>query len=157
MNARKHPTSMIHLVGVQLLAAGACLILAAPPAFALDPGAGPAKESAATPGTTGAKQHAATPGAVAGGAPGMTIYIDPTTGALLSEPAPGSVPLQLTPQLQNAFSTSHQGLVETPAPGGGVKVDLQGRFRSPLMATTDANGKVRIQHLQETPPDDAKK
>lgn len=81
----------------------------------------------------------------------MMIHIDPRTGALLREAAPGSVPLQLTPQLRNAFSTSHQGLAEVPiaAPGVGVKVDLQGRFQSPLIATTDASGNLKIQHLGE--------
>jgi hypothetical protein len=89
----------------------------------------------------------------------MVIYIDPRTGSLLKEPALGSVPLQLTPQVQSALSTSHQGLVETPiaGPGGGVKVDLQGRFQSPLIATTDANGKVRIHHLDEVPGTDGKR
>ncbi len=83
----------------------------------------------------------------------MVIYIDPQTGALLKEPAPGTVPLQLTPQLQNALSTSHHGLIEepSPVPGGGVKLDLQGRFRSPLFVTTDASGKLRIRHLPEIP------
>jgi hypothetical protein len=86
------------------------------------------------------------------GAPGFKVYIDPGTGRLLKEPAPGSVPLQLSPREQNARSTSQQGLTEvtSPTPGGGVKVDLQGRFRSPLIATIDANGKVRMQHLDET-------
>jgi hypothetical protein len=81
------------------------------------------------------------------------IYIDPQTGAILPEPAPGSVPLQLSPQQQNAFSTSHEGLVEVPSavPGGGFKLDLQGRFQSPLIGTVDANGKVRIHHLGEPP------
>jgi len=96
---------------------------------------------------------AETPHAVPETAPGMTIYIDPQTGAILRQPAPGTVPLQLTPQLQNALSTSHQGLLETPGPvsGGGVKVDLQGRFRSPLFVTIDANGKVKMRHLDEAP------
>ena len=91
----------------------------------------------------------AVPGVVAG----MTIHVDPKTGAILKEPAPGSVPLQLTPQLRNALSTSHQGLVEAPAdvPGGGVKLDLQGRFQSPAIVTTDPDGKVRMQHLHPTP------
>ena len=85
--------------------------------------------------------------------PGMVIYIDPQTGAILREPAPGTVPLQLTPQLLNALSTSHQGLVEAPSAvaGGGVMLDLQGRFQSPLFVTIDANGKVKMQHLDETP------
>jgi hypothetical protein len=87
------------------------------------------------------------------GAAGMTIHVDPQTGAILKEPAPGAVPLQLTPQLRNSLSTSHQGLVETPsaAPGGGIKLDLQGRFQNPLIVTTDANGKLKMQHLDETP------
>jgi hypothetical protein len=85
------------------------------------------------------------------GSAGMVIYIDPQTGALLNEPAPGSVPLQLTPRLRRALSRSQQGLVEVPSPlsGGGVKVDLQGRFASPHIATIDATGKVRIQDLPE--------
>ena len=82
---------------------------------------------------------------------GMLIHIDPQTGTILKEAAPGSVPVQLTPNLRNALDTSHQGLVEVQgsAPGSGVKVHLQGRFRNPLFATTDANGKVTIEHLRE--------
>ena len=93
------------------------------------------------------------PAAVAGEAAGMTIYIDPQTGAILKEPAPGTVPLQLTPQLLNALSTSHQGLAETPSSvaGGGFKLDLQGRFQNPLIVTIDADGKLKMQHLGETP------
>jgi hypothetical protein len=93
------------------------------------------------------------PAAVSAGAPGMTIHVDPQTGAILKEPAPGTVPLQLSPQLLNALSTSHQGLVETPSSvaGGGIKLDLQGRFQNPLIVTIDANGKVKMQHLGETP------
>jgi len=84
-------------------------------------------------------------------ASGMVIYVDPQTGDLLKEPAPGSVPIQLTPQLQNALSTSHQGLVEVPGStaGGGVKVDLQGRFRSPMISTVGGDGKVGTVHLRE--------
>ena len=83
----------------------------------------------------------------------MAVHIDPQTGRFLKEPVPGTVPLQLTPQVQNASSTSHEGLVEAPSavPGGGIKLDLQGRFQSPLIATIDANGKVRMQHLGERP------
>jgi hypothetical protein len=82
---------------------------------------------------------------------GMMIYIDPTTGQLLKEPAPGAAPLAVSPALDNARSTSHQGLVEVPSavPGGGVKVDLQGRFQSPLIGAIDADGKVRMHHLHE--------
>ena len=41
-------------------------------------------------------------------------------------------------------------------PGGGVKLDLQGRFQSPLIATVDENGKVRMQHLGEPAEPDHK-
>jgi hypothetical protein len=87
-----------------------------------------------------------------GGTPGMVIYVDPQTGAFVKEPAPGTVPVQLTPQLRQALSTSHQGLFETPSPlpGGGFKLDLQGRFQNPLFATIDADGTLRVKHLRET-------
>ena len=89
----------------------------------------------------------------------MTVYIDRQTGALLPGPTPDTVPLQLPPEMQNALSTSDQGLVEVQSsePGGGVKVYLHGRFQSPLFAITDANGKVKIQHLHEIPGTDDKK
>jgi hypothetical protein len=90
---------------------------------------------------------------VPGGGSGMIIHIDPQTGVFRRQPAPGTVPLQISPQTLNALSTSHQGLVEVPssAPGGGIRVDLQGRFQSPLFATVDRDGKVRIGHLHEGP------
>jgi hypothetical protein len=34
-------------------------------------------------------------------------------------------------------------------PGGGVKLDLQGRFHSPLAATIGPDGKLKMQHLGE--------
>jgi len=87
------------------------------------------------------------------GASGMKIYIDPQTGAILKEPPPGSISVPLTPEMQNALSSSDQDLVEVPSPvpGGGVKVDLQGRFQNPVFATTDADGKVKVLHLPGTP------
>jgi hypothetical protein len=93
------------------------------------------------------------PAAVPEGTSGMIIHIDPQTGELRRTPAPGTVPLQLSPQERNAFSTSHQGLVEVPSsvPGGGVKLDLQGRFQSPLAVTIDPDGKLKMQHLGEPP------
>jgi hypothetical protein len=92
-----------------------------------------------------------------GSAPGMRVYIDPQTGGFLSEPPPGVTLPELSPGERNALSTSHQGLVETPStvPGGGVGLDLQGRFQSPLTATVGPDGKVTIQHPRlETPPSD---
>lgn len=145
MNERTHRSSG-WLAG--LLTTAACFSVAAPPVF-------PGESEPVSSGQVEASAPQPPPdkGALAGGAAGMVIYIDPQTGAILKEPAPGTVPLQLTPVLQNAFSTSHQGLVEVPSavPGGGVKVDLQGRFQSPLLVTIDANGKAKMQHLDEIP------
>ena len=107
-----------------LFAAGACFAVSPPPAFPAD-----------------------------GDASGLMIYVDPHTGAILKGLAPGTVPLQLSPELRNALSTSHDGLVEVPSPlpGGGVKLDLRGRFQSPLFVTIDATGNAKILHLHEIP------
>jgi hypothetical protein len=134
-----------------LLLAGAGFAVAAP-AFA-------AGNESATVGQTqtmleecSEQPLAVTPATVPGGGSGVMIYVDPKTGQLLKEPAPGTAPLAVSPALDNARSTSHQGLVEVPSPvpGGGVEVDLQGRFQSPLIGTIDADGKLRMHHLHET-------
>ena len=94
------------------------------------------------------------PRIAAAGEPSMTIYQDPTTGQFVPPPdsPPGgrAVPLS-TPSAGS--STSHTGLVERPSvvPGGGVVIDLQSRFRSPLTATVDADGKVTIHHQSSSP------
>ena len=126
MKRRTYGARVTRRLLTSLLAAGACFV-AAQPAF------------------QGERQPAP--------AGGMTIHIDPQTGTILKEPAPGTVPLQLTPELQNRLSTSDTGLVEVPSalPGKGVKIDLQGRFQSPLIVTIDANGQVKMQHLDEAP------
>ena len=131
---------------IGLLAASAYLVVVAQPAF---PGDSQPAHSEQT------ERAAAVPGSTSG----VTIHIDPQTGTILKGPAPGAVPLQLSPAVQNALSTSHQGLAEVPSPfhGGGVKVDLQGRFRSPSLATIDSNGNVRILHPDEIPGSDEHK
>ena len=92
-------------------------------------------------------------GASKGNSPGMRIYIDPQTGKLVSTPPPGQEPVPLSPQEIHAMSTSSEELVEVPSakPGGGVTVDLQGRFQTPLIATIDANGKLKVQHADKLP------
>ena len=147
---RKNVTRRLLL---SLLAAGTCVTVAARPA---SPGEGQPASAGRTETEAGAslpEPLARTPVALPGGASGMVIHIDPQPGALLKEPAPGTVPLRLTPQLLNALSTSHQGLVEVPiaVPGGGVKVDLQGRFQNPFLATIESSGKLKIQHLHDLP------
>jgi hypothetical protein len=151
MKGRAHRKRATQKLLAGLFAAAPCLAVTAQPAF---PGEGqPACSEQTRSDATASQQPTEKPATAPNGAAGMMVYIDPQTGAILKEPAPGSVPLQLTPQLQAAFSTSHQGLVEVPnsVPGGGVILDLQGRFQSPVFATIDANGKVKIQHLREMP------
>ena len=110
-------------------------------------------------GTSVPQPSAEKPAAVPVGASGMKIHIDPKTGAFLEEPAPDQTSLELSPQLQNTFSTSHEGLVEMPSsePGGGVMLDLQGRFQSPLIGTINTDGKVKMQHPNEMPEPHDKK
>jgi hypothetical protein len=129
----------------------ACFAVTAQPAFPEETPLVSSGQTRTGTGTNVPQPPANTPAAVPQGAAGLRIHIDPKTGAILREPAPGTVPLQLTPQEQSALSRSTQGLVEVPSsvPGGGVKVDLQGRFQSPLIVTIDANGKAKMQHLDE--------
>lgn len=106
----------------------ACILMAAQPALSAD-GPPPAP---ATPAQSGGASAPRPPA-------GLTVHVDPKTGEFVATPAPGTPPLSLTPEEQNAFSTSHQGLAEVPvttAPGGGYKLDLKGRFQSPQGVTT---------------------
>jgi hypothetical protein len=72
-------------------------------------------------------------------AAGLRAYRDPTSGVLLPKP-PAAAQHAFVPDA--AVSSSAAGLVEQPAPGGGVMVDLQGRFHSHMSATVAADGSV---------------
>ena len=150
MKGRRYGKQVTRRLLTSLLGVAACFAVTAP-AFSEEGSPFSSGETQTGSGTSVPQPPAEKPAAVPEGAAGMKVYIDPKTGAILREPAPGTVPLQLTPREQNALSTSHQGLVEVPSsvPGGGVKLDLQGRFQSPLFVTIDANGKVKMQHLDE--------
>jgi hypothetical protein len=130
-----------------LLGVTACILVMARPAVS-----GEADPSVPGQAKTGSNS-AAVPDA------GLKIYIDPQTGAIRRDPAPGTVPLELSPELKDAFSTSHEGLTEVPStvPGGGFKLDLKGRFQSPLVGTIDADGKLKMQHLGEPAESGSKK
>ena len=82
---------------------------------------------------------------------GLRVYIDPETGALTTPPA-GERRFDSVELLQ-AMDTSHEGLEErpSPVPGGGMIVDLKGRFQSTVFATLDSDGNASITH---TPPAD---
>ena len=62
-------------------------------------------------------------------AQGLRVYRDPKTGRLGSPP-PGVQPPGLSIAEQHMLNRSDQGLQSRALPGGGVAVDLQGRYRS---------------------------
>jgi hypothetical protein len=80
----------------------------------------------------------AAPGAAPATSAGRWIRVDPQTGERKAGPMPGSARGAIA--ADPAFDTSSQGLVEEPAPGGGVMVDLGGRFRSAVTATVGPDG-----------------
>ena len=84
---------------------------------------------------------------------GLMAFVDPATGKLV-EPSAADLAafFARNPELRKALSTSTEGLTEVPLPGGGYKVDLQGRFRSTIVATVGPDGKPRLGHLVVTPP-----
>ena len=116
-----------------VIAVGVC-VLTGPVLGLAEPGSEPGTNAA----TSGA------PGAADPGRAGSWIHVDPRTGKRVPRPA-GAAAVPPAP----AFSTSHQGLVEKPAPGGGIMIDLQGRFRNAATATVGADGTV---HRDCVPP-----
>ena len=68
--------------------------------------------------------------------PNMVTYIDPETGELISAPASGQAL-----ELGDAVNTSDEGLVlqPSPVPGGGVMIDLQGRYQNTVIVTGDSD------------------
>jgi hypothetical protein len=76
-------------------------------------------------------------------AAGRKIVVDPVTGQRIPSRAQVTI-VPLPPQAENALSTSGEGLQETRGVtrAGGMKIDLQGRFRSSVVATVGADGKV---------------
>ncbi len=94
--------------------------------------------NAATSGAPDAATSSA-PGATGPGRAGQWIHVDPQTGERVAPPTTRAA-IAADP----AFSTSPQGLVEQPDTGGGVMVDLKGRFRSAATATTGADGNADL-------------
>ncbi|MGH7825879.1 MAG: post-PEP-CTERM-1 domain-containing protein [Candidatus Binatia bacterium] len=84
-------------------------------------------------------------------ASGMRIYIDPKSGEI-SKPPPQPLPVE---RLQRSLEAAKEPPMElreslSPRPGGGVMIDLKGRFRSSLRAVRDADGKLSLTHEPET-------
>ena len=115
-------------------------VVASLAALAAARGAGPAPACDAAPGA------AATSG-VSVAAQGMVVHRDPATGKLGSRrpirPPPDTVPFAV----RQAAPSSPVALPETPGttPAGGVKVDLEGGFDSPMRVTLGADGKAHVE------------
>jgi len=80
-------------------------------------------------------------------APAIIVHIDPQTGRIItppSAPSSGQVPQSPLDTSKKPLPDLHQTL--SPVPGGGVMIQLDERFRTPLTATVDADGKVRFEH-----------
>ena len=100
------------------------------------------RHDARTPASTASTTPAVTPAHAAG----LTIHLDPATGAILEQPAPGASKLEVPASIAARWSTSDEGLIEQPNPSGGkgTYVNLQGRFENGMVATVDANGALNV-------------
>ena len=76
---------------------------------------------------------------------GRMAYIDPVTGELTSTPPVGQPKL---PQAQQSVGTLPpvQFITHTD---GTVQAKLNGRFRSPLMATVGCDGQLALEHAKQ--------
>lgn len=104
----------------------------------------------AVPETVQTRRQVVDTKAAANGAPGMRAYKDPKTGKL-GPPPPSERSSKASLEMDRAVSTESEDLVEVPSPvpGGGVMVDLKGRFQSHTKATKDAEGEVTIDCIVE--------
>jgi hypothetical protein len=104
-------------------------------AWQLAPAGAPDRSAKAAPAIS-TQSNVNTPVAAAG----YVAHID-QGGRLAEEPLAGE---GLAAALGQSINTSSEGLVEVASPvaGGGVQVDLQGRFQSSTAVTIDANGKI---------------
>ena len=73
--------------------------------------------------------------------------IDPETGEFVNSPEQ-ETPAASESIQPSALSISAETMEEasSPVPGGGVMIDLNGRFQSPVSATVEGNGETTIEH-----------
>jgi hypothetical protein len=89
--------------------------------------------------------------------PGMVVHIDPKTGRIISPPSAGVLPGQFPPPLDTTRKLSPEpSETISPLPGGGVSIQLDDRFMSPLTATIDADSKLKLEHIRSNPALDEK-
>jgi hypothetical protein len=73
-------------------------------------------------------------------AAGYIVHLD-GNGKLVTEPHAVS-DAQFNAELEKSINTSQEGLKQESLPGGIVKVDLQGRFATTMVATKDATARL---------------
>jgi hypothetical protein len=83
---------------------------------------------------------AAKPAAPVAGGAGMVVAVDPETGALRMPTAEEMQTLQ-SMNRDDALNLSNQGLSAEPLTGGGIKIDLQGRFQDYSVVRVGPDGK----------------
>jgi len=88
----------------------------------------------------GALMFAATFSTAQDASPGAERAEEPVTDVA----RPTNAEIMNNPILRNALSRSSEGLVFQRSPGGGVVVDLQGRFQNISVARIDADGEIRM-------------
>lgn len=74
---------------------------------------------------------------------GRELYLDSNSGAVTATPPPDGG-LLLRPHEVEMLSTSDRGLVVRRSAGGGMSVDLGGRFRHVSTATRTPTGKLKV-------------
>ncbi len=94
--------------------------------------------------TQGQAEQIASP-AITPAAQGQLVYLDKDGNRVT--PPPGAVTAPMTPSVNR----SSEGLVQVQSsvPGGGVMVDLKGRFRNYVVATKKPDGAIAITCTQE--------
>lgn len=111
------------------------------------------------------KEGAAEPAAPAPTNGGLVAVIDPRTGQLMSgeglalmrQRAAATAEMATFQRELNAALERSQDVTdlrEQSLESGAVKVDLQGRFRNPLMATVTPGGGIRLHHAALDEPRD---
>ena len=91
--------------------------------------------------------HLVNDGATALSAGGQVAYVDPATGELTSKP---DNPLQKS--LAQQAQVNLPPVKVTTYSNGTVQADLNGRFRTPLMATIGCDGKLTTEHSDHLEP-----
>jgi hypothetical protein len=81
------------------------------------------------------------------GSQGLRVYRDPRTGQL-GPPPPGMKFPALSAAELRMLNRSDTGLQARLLPGGGVAVDLQGRYRNMVVTTIDARGSAAVNCAQ---------